>query len=92
MGDSDTDEDLVLRRKKALYRAQHRGTREMDWMIGRYAAARLSEMSGERLTLFEKFLVIADPELNHWLLEPTGCEQQDFGPLIADIRSFHGMF
>ena len=84
-------DDLTLRRKKALYRAQHRGTKEMDWLLGRYADARLATMSASELTLFEQFLAIADPELNHWLLEPNDCEHQDFAPLIDELRSFHGL-
>ncbi len=91
MADSNSGDELVFRRKKALYRAQHRGTKDMDWMIGRYAEARLAQMNGDRLALFDKFLAIPDPELNHWLLEPNACEHQDFAPLIQDIRAFHAM-
>ena len=91
MSDEMAGDDMALRRKKALYRAQHRGTKEMDWMVGKYAAARLQGMRAEELELFEKFLAIADPELNHWLLDPNSCEHQDFAPLIDDMRVFHGM-
>ncbi len=91
MSETNAGDEMMPRRKKALYRAQHRGTKEMDWMIGRYAAARLGDMSEARLVLFEKFLAISDPELNHWLLEPNSCEHQDFAALIDDIRVFHGM-
>jgi antitoxin CptB len=84
-------DDLALRRKKALYRAQHRGTKEMDWLLGRFAVAHLASMNAAELKLFEQFLAIADPELNHWLLEPNMCEHQDFAALIADLRAFHGL-
>jgi antitoxin CptB len=86
-----TGDALALRRKKALYRAQHRGTKEMDWMVGRYAADRLGGMTAQKLELFEKFLAMSDQELNHWLLEPNACEHQDFAALIEDMRLFHGM-
>lgn len=85
------DQDPVLRRKRALYRAQHRGTKEMDWMIGRYAEARLAGMDDLQLTVFERFLQVSDPAINAWLLEPNGCDEPSFSDLIADIRSFNSI-
>ena len=87
----DRDDDVTLRRKRALYRAQHRGTKEMDWMIGRYVAVRLQDMSGAALDTFEVFLEIGDPTLNAWLLDPAACGQVEFAGLIADIRQFNSL-
>ena len=36
--------NLSIRRKKALYRAQHRGMREMDLLLGTFAAARIDRL------------------------------------------------
>jgi len=84
-------EDMVLRRKRALYRAQHRGTKEMDWMLGRYAEARLPGMNVHDLTIFERLLQAADPEINAWLLEPSDCTEADFADLIIAIRFFNSI-
>ena len=54
--EAETGDRLLLRRKRALYRAQYRGTKEMDWMIGRYAVAKLDAMSLDQLQTFETFL------------------------------------
>jgi antitoxin CptB len=85
------DDVLLLRRKRALYRAQHRGTKEMDWMLGRYAGQRLAKMSGGDLDIFEAFLEIGDPEINAWLFDPSQCDQAAFAALVADIRSFNSL-
>lgn len=85
------DGDPVLRRKRALYRAQHRGTKEMDWMVGRYAEARLGAMAEIRLLTFEKFLEVGDPTLNIWLFEPAKCGEAEFKELIEDIRDFNSL-
>lgn len=82
---------LLLRRKRALYRAQYRGTKEMDWMVGRYAADKLDAMSGSELETFEVFLQIGDPEINAWLLADVACEEPQFAALISDIRAFHSL-
>jgi len=82
---------LPMERKRALYRAQHRGTKEMDWMLGRFAEARLAVMSDAELSTFERFLEVGDPEINSWLLEPAGCSDASFAELISKIRRFHSL-
>jgi len=37
----DTRNDLDASRRRALYRAEHRGTKELDWLLGRFARAEL---------------------------------------------------
>ncbi len=83
--------ELELRRKRALYRAEHRGTKEMDWLLGRFAAARLGDMAAGELVQFEQLISIGDPELHHWLLEPEACRKTMFADLVSKIRRFHGM-
>lgn len=84
-------DDLPLRRRRAAYRASHRGTKEMDVMIGRYADAALAGMAGGALELFERLLALPDPTLNAWLLAPGAEIDSEFAPLIADVRRFHGL-
>ena len=84
-------EDLEIRRRRALYRAQHRGTKEMDWLLGRYAEDRLPAMSADDLTAFERMIAIPDPDLNAWLFDPNGMGDSEFAPWVAAIRSFHGL-
>ncbi len=89
--EAQTGDVLLLRRKRALYRAQYRGTKEMDWMIGRYAVAKLNAMSLEQLRTFEEFLEIGDPQINAWLLAQATCEEVKFEVLINNIRAFHSL-
>ena len=86
-----TGNDLEVRRKRALYRAQYRGTKEMDWMIGRYAAAKLAAMPVDRLEVFETFLQVSDPQINAWLMAEATCDVAAFTALIEDIRAFHSV-
>ena len=41
-------DDVAIRRRRAAYRASHRGTKEMDLILGRYAVARLPDMTAAR--------------------------------------------
>jgi antitoxin CptB len=90
-GEAPAEDDLLLRRKRALYRAQHRGTKEMDWMVGKYAEAHLFEMTPESLMRFEKFLEVGDTEIHNWLFGTVVCEEPQFAPLVDDIRGFNSL-
>jgi antitoxin CptB len=83
--------DLDTRRRRAAYRAHHRGTKEMDWLVGRFAEAYLDELSEPALAEFEWFLELPDPELQKWILDPSGPTGGAFDELITAIRVFHGL-
>ncbi|MCB1506804.1 MAG: succinate dehydrogenase assembly factor 2 [Hyphomicrobiaceae bacterium] len=88
---SHQSQNIETRRRRAAYRANHRGTKEMDWLVGRFADARLDGLEGAALTLFEKLLEMPDPELQKWILEGDASPGADFAGLIEEIRSFHGL-
>lgn len=84
-------DELELRRRRASYRASHRGTKEMDVLVGRFAEARLSEFTPEALARFERFIALPDPALQAWIFSGHGFEGLEFEDLVIDIRSFHGL-
>ncbi|MGD9783743.1 MAG: succinate dehydrogenase assembly factor 2 [Hyphomicrobiaceae bacterium] len=83
--------DIETRRRRAAYRAHHRGTKEMDWLIGRFADARLPGLDGEELSRFERLLEMPDPELHGWIVDPQRVGHGEFAEVIAEIRQFHGL-
>lgn len=85
-------DDLEMRRRRAAYRASHRGTKEMDFVLGRFADARLAAMSGEELAAFERLLALPDPLLTQWFSHPaTPDDLGEFAQLIAALRHHHGL-
>ena len=84
-------DELDTRRRRAVYRAQHRGTKEMDWMLGRYAVAEVASMTTADLQLFEELLTVADPEIHAWLMHPATYPQGAFQDLLSRIRTFHDL-
>lgn len=83
--------DLEIRRRRAAYRANHRGTKEMDWLVGRFADAYINAFEGEALERFERFLELPDPDLQKWIMEPDSAARGAFDDLIGQIRVFHGL-
>ena len=85
-------DELEVRRRRALWRAGHRGTKELDLLVGRYAEARLPDMGLSDLERFEQFLAATEPEIQHWLLGPEGAAAESrFADTVAEIRRFHGL-
>jgi antitoxin CptB len=82
-------DEIEMRRKRAGYRANHRGTKEMDWFLGRYADAKLAYMGPDELLQFERFIAISDPELHRWIVSPQLCANSEFSGLVMEIRDFH---
>ena len=84
----DAGEDLPIRLRRLRYRAWHRGTKEMDLLLGPFADARLGQMDGSELDRFETLLEEADTDLLKWLMgqepPPAGADHQ----LLADLLNF----
>jgi antitoxin CptB len=85
-------DDIEVRRRRAAWRAGHRGTKELDLLVGRFAAERLPAMTEADLAHFELFLAVSDPDLQSWLLGPEASQgDPEFAGLVAEIRKFHGL-
>jgi antitoxin CptB len=81
--------ELTTRRRRAAYRASHRGTKEMDWLLGQYADEHLMGMDAEALARFERLLAMPDPDIQQWILNPETLNEADLARLIAALRHFH---
>lgn len=59
-------------RKKLIYRSYHRGTKEMDLIMGRFADAFIPTCNEHELKAYEDLLHENDPDLYNWI---TGREE-----------------
>jgi antitoxin CptB len=91
MANTVSNDDLEVRRRRALWRASHRGTKELDLLIGSFAAARLAGMEAGDLTRFEEFLALQEADLQAQLLAPEAAHDVPFADIVNAVRSFHGM-
>ena len=84
-------DDIEMRRRRAAYRACHRGTKEMDLVLGRFAVARLPGMTHRELDDFERLLALPDPLLTQWFQRAEEPEEAAFAALMSALRSYHGL-
>ena len=59
--------DFDPRRRRLLFRSQHRGTKETDLMLGGFAAQCLAGLSDAQLDRFEALLEAPDTDLFDWV-------------------------
>lgn len=81
-------EQLSMRLRRLRYRAWHRGTREMDLMLGPFADAKLPTMSPAELDRFEALLDEMDTDLLDWLMGAVPAPPEADHQLLADLLAF----
>jgi antitoxin CptB len=62
------NETIEGRRKRLLWRASHRGMREMDVLLGGFARARIDTLSEAELDELEAIVGLPDQDLMSWIL------------------------
>ncbi len=81
-------ETREIRLKRLRMRAAHRGIKEMDLILGGWAAAHLDAADDATLDSFEAVLAEADQDLYAWVsgqAEPP----RDLAPMLERIRAEH---
>ena len=82
--------EIDPRRRKALYRAWHRGMREMDLLLGQFADAKIATMSQTDLAAFELLLDGApDRDLLAWFTGEARIEPAYDTPVWRALIAFH---
>jgi antitoxin CptB len=79
---SDEDE---RRRKQIIYRANHRGIKEMDIILGGYASAFAMEMSADEIDAFVRLMDESDRDLYSWFTGDAALPEQFDAKLLQVI-------
>lgn len=87
--DVNQDNSLENWRKKMIFRSWHRGTREIDLLLGRFADENIPNFDAEQLRQYEELLQNNDPDLYNWI---TGKEEPPANVMtdvLKIIMSYH---
>ena len=87
-GLSRTSDGLSLRRRKILYHAWHRGTRELDLLLGRFADDSIGTLTEGELDEFEALLEVDDRELFGWILGKLPVPDTAPKAVLAKVLAF----
>ncbi len=82
------EETTQVRRKRLRYRSWHRGTQEMDLILGHFADAHLAGYEQAQLDRFETLIDEQDVDLLKWIMGQEPVPNDVDGELIDELIKF----
>ena len=79
---------LDTERRRLLWRATHRGIKEMDLIVGGYAKAHLAMMDAHTLAAFADILEIPDQLLLSWVTNQEAVPENQKSKMLDDVLAF----
>ena len=84
----DAPDTLENTRKRLKFRAWHRGTREMDILVGCFADAHVEGFDARDLKAFEELLTCNDPDVYDWYIGAKPVPAADDSAVLQKFLSF----
>jgi len=81
-------DDIEARRKRAIYRANYRGFREADMMLGGFAKAHGPDFTDDELREFEALIEESDHNIYDWITGNRPLPAQYDTALFARLKAF----
>lgn len=75
------------RRRRLLFRANHRGTHETDLLVGRYVSQRIDALTEAEMDALEEVLELPDTDLADWLTGRRPIPPEADSVMLRDIRA-----
>ncbi|MEL0232176.1 MAG: succinate dehydrogenase assembly factor 2 [Hyphomicrobiales bacterium] len=73
---------------KLIYRSWHRGTKELDLILGNFIEDNISDMKESEIKVYEDLLASEDPEIYNWIVKSENPPNQQLDNLIKKIRYY----
>jgi len=77
------------RRHRLQFRSWHRGTKELDLILGPFADATLTGMTESELDQYEALLGEPDPDVYDWVAGRAPVPAQNDGKVVRMLLAFH---
>jgi antitoxin CptB len=84
-----SSDGLDPRRRKLLFRCWHRGMREVDLIMGRFADAAVDALSDDELAEFERLIEVPDHDVLAWVTGEAAVPAAYDTPLFRRLRDFN---
>ena len=79
--------ELDARRRRLVFRAQHRGTKETDILIGGFVARHIASLTDADVAALEAVLELWDVDLADWLSGRRPIPPEHDHPLLRQIMA-----
>jgi antitoxin CptB len=89
-GSTRSSEGLNERQRRLLFRSWHRGIRETDLLLGRFADAHIADLTDHELDAYERLLDVPDHDLYGWVSGELAIPAEYRSELLQRIVRFFG--
>lgn len=83
-----TEETLENKRKRLVFRSWHRGTKEMDQILGSFANKYIPVFSESELDAYEELLENSDPEMYDWICGRVDVPANKNSDILEKLLSY----
>jgi antitoxin CptB len=88
-GSTRSSDGLDERRRKMLFRSWHRGIREIDLIMGRFADAHIGDLTDAELDQYQRLLDAQEHDLLGWVMGQLPVPAEEDTPVFRRMRDFH---
>jgi len=88
-GTTRSSDGLDSRRRRLLFRSWHRGIREADLIMGRFADAHIADLTDAQLDEYERLLDAQEHDLVAWITGQAALPPDVDTDLFRRLRNFH---
>jgi antitoxin CptB len=89
MPEARAEDNISIKRKQLLFRSWHRGTREIDLLLGKFADAKLPGFDAGQLMLYDRFLNNSDPDIFNWVTKAEPVPPAEDSEIVRMLLAFY---
>ena len=78
-------ESIEDKRKRLIFRSWHRGTKEMDLILGTFAERNVPDFTEEELAIYDDLLLESDPDLYNWVSGRENVPANKLNPVLERL-------
>lgn len=82
------EDNISIKRKQLIFRSWHRGTREIDLLLGRFAEVHVPAFGERELELYDRFLKNSDPDIYNWIAGQEPVPPAEDNDVVRLLLSF----
>jgi antitoxin CptB len=82
------EDNISITRKRLIFRSWHRGTREIDLLLGKFADAHIPQFGAAQLAAYDRFLTNSDPDIYNWITGQEPVPPAEDSAVVALMLKF----
>ena len=82
------EDNISIKRKQLIFRSWHRGTREIDLLLGKFAEAHIPRLDERQLAAYDRFLNNSDPDIFNWITGQEPVPPAEDNDVVALMLAF----